>query len=398
MPSPFSHRAQQTVLEARERLTRLSHDIHGLAETSFEEHRSAARLRDELSEAGFSVTSPVADLPTAFTARRGTGDFVVGICAEYDALPEIGHACGHNIIATAAVGAALGLAEVAEELGLTVEVVGTPAEEHGGGKVLMLERGCFDHHTVALMVHPGTADADPELTHSQGVARFAATYTGRAAHAAAAPTDGVNAADAAVVAQVAIGLLRQQIPASSRIGLFVRDGGRATNIIPERTVVDVEVRDFDLQELHRLRQKVQDCLAAGALATGCQLEVEETEPLYAPLRQDPRLAAPYREAVLGLGRRLADTGGLTGGSTDMGNVSQHVPAIHPMIDVDGSGAPPHTRGFAEDAASPGGEAAAVDGAIALAQAVIAVASAPDVRAELIAEQRARTPFTQEVQV
>lgn len=395
MPSPH-HRATQSVLQIRERLTRLSHDIHGLAETSFEEHRSAARLRDELADAGFAITAPVADLPTAFTARYGTGDFVVGICAEYDALPEIGHACGHNVIATAAVGAAIGLAAVADELGLTVEIVGTPAEEHGGGKVLMLERGCFDHHTVALMVHPGTVDADPVETASQGVARFAVTFTGRAAHAAAAPTDGVNAADAAVVAQVAVGLLRQQVPASSRIGLFVRDGGQATNIIPERTVVDVEVRDFDLEALHSLRRRVEDCFSAGALATGCQMQVEETEPLYAPLRQDPRLAGPYRDAVRALGRRLADTGGLTGGSTDMGNVSQHVPAIHPMIDVDGSGAPPHTRGFADDAVSPGGDAAAVDGAIAMAQTIIEAASDADLRAELIAEQRARAPFTEGV--
>ncbi|GAB3190708.1 amidohydrolase [Nesterenkonia suensis] len=397
MTSPLHQRATHTVYDVRERLARLSHDIHGLAETAFDEHRSAVRLQDELAAAGFTVTTPVADLPTAFTARYGSGDFVVGICAEYDALPEIGHACGHNIIATAAVGAALALAPVTDELDLTVEVVGTPAEEHGGGKVLMLEKGCFDHHTVALMVHPGTADADPVDTASQGVSRHAATFTGRAAHAAAAPTDGVNAADAAVVAQVAVGLLRQQIPSTARIGLFVRDGGQATNIIPERTVVDFEVREFDLDQLRDLRDRVRDCFEAGALAAGCQVDFEETEPEYAPLRQDPRLAGPYSRAVTALGRTLTDTGGLTGGSTDMGNVSQHVPSIHPMISVEGSGAPPHTRGFADDAVAPGGDSAALDGAIAMAQTIIEVASAPEVRAELLAEQATRTPFTQEDQ-
>lgn len=396
MSSPLHQRATQTVHDARERLLTLSHDLHGWAEPAFAEHRSAARLREELADAGFTVAESVADLPTAFTARYGDGDFVVGICAEYDALPEIGHACGHNIIASAAVGAARGLAAVADELGLTVELVGTPAEEHGGGKVLMLEQGCFDGHTVALMVHPGTADADPAITASQGVSRFAATFTGRAAHAAAAPTDGINAADAAVVAQVAVGLLRQQIPSTARVGLFTRDGGRATNIIPERTVVDIEVREFDLEQLRGLRDRVRACFEAGALATGCQVDFAETEPEYAPLRQDPRLAAPYTEAVTALGRELADDGALAGGSTDMGNVSQHVPAIHPMISVDGGGAPPHTRGFADDAIAPGGDAAVVDGAVAMARTIIDVAADPALRAELLVEQSAREPFAAEV--
>ncbi|WP_309080564.1 amidohydrolase [Zhihengliuella sp.] len=385
-------RLDGAIRDSRARLVSLSRDIHGYAEPSFAEHRAAARVRDELARAGFEVTEGVADLPTAFTARFGSGDFVVGVCAEYDALPEIGHACGHNIIAAAAVGAAIGLAAVADELGLTVEVVGCPAEEHGGGKVLMLERGCFDHHTVALMVHPGTADADPATTYTQGVSRFAATFSGRAAHAAAAPTDGVNAGDAAVVAQVAVGLLRQQLPATARVGLFVRDGGQATNIIPERTIVDFEVREFDLERLHDLRGRVRACFEAGALATGCTVEFEETEPEYAPLLQDTRLARPFADAVRGLGRTVQDASGMTGGSTDMGNVSQYLPSIHPMIDVKGSGNPPHTRAFADDAVAPGGDDAAIDGAIAMARAIADVASDPSVRRGLLAEQAERAPY------
>ncbi len=384
--------AVQAVREAADRLTALSHEVHGYAELAFEEHRAAAAVSGALAADGFTVETGIAGLPTAFTASYGTGDFVVGICAEYDALPEIGHACGHNIIAASAVGAALGLAAVADELGLTVKVLGTPAEEHGGGKVLMLEAGAFDDLTVSLMVHPGPADVHPGATATQGVGRFAATYLGKPSHAAAAPHLGVNAADAAVVAQVAIGLLRQQMPATARVAAFVREGGQVTNIIPERVVVDFEVREFDLAAQHQLGDRVRACFEAGALATGCALTIEATEPEYAPLVQDPRLGEPFAAAVSGLGRDLLATSQLTGGSTDMGNVSQYLPAIHPMIGIVGSTNSPHTHGFAADAISPAADRCVVDGAIAMAHSVVAAAQDPTIRAELIAEQAARPPY------
>ncbi|HET7735914.1 MAG TPA: M20 family metallopeptidase [Nocardioidaceae bacterium] len=384
--------ATEVIVAHRERLVRLSHDVHGYAEVSFEEHQAAAAVAGVLHAAGFKVESGVADLPTAFVATYGSGDFVVGICAEYDALPGIGHACGHNIIASSAVGAALGLAAVADRLGLTVKVLGTPAEEHGGGKVVMLEAGLFDDLTIALMVHPGPGDVHPSLTHTQGVCRYSATYTGQAAHAAAAPHLGVNAADAAVVAQVAVGLLRQQLPSTARVAAFVRHGGQATNIIPERVVVDFEVREFDLAAQHRLRERVVDCFEAGALATGCTLEIKETEPEYAPLVQDPRLAAPYAAAIRDLGRDLVANTPLTGGSTDMGNVSQHVPSIHPIIAVVGSENAPHTHAFAADAVTTAADATVVDGALAMARTVIEVAENTNVRAELLDEQTRRPPF------
>lgn len=394
-PATAAGRADRTIRDAGERLAALSHEVHGYAELSFEEHRAAAAVSGLLADNGFAVETGVGGLPTAFIATYGSGDLVVGICAEYDALPEVGHACGHNIIASSAVGAGLALAEVADDLGLTVKVLGTPAEEHGGGKVLMLEAGLFDDLTVSLMVHPGTSDVPPAATTTQGVARYAATYVGKPSHAAAAPQLGINAADAAVVAQVAIGLLRQQLPATARVAAFVREGGRATNVIPERVVVDFEVREFDLAAQHEVRDRVLDCFEAGALATGCRLSIEETEPEYAPLVQDPRLAAPFAAAIADLGRELLDTHSLTGGSTDMGNVSQHVPSIHPMIAVVGSTNSPHTHGFAADAVTPAADQAVVDGAIAMARAVIAIAEDPAIRAELIAEQAVRRPYAAE---
>ncbi len=392
MSMTVQERAAAAVRSAEPRLLELSHAIHGFAELAFEEHRSAAVLCEELRGAGFSVETGVAGLPTAFVGTYGTGDFTVGVCLEYDALPGIGHACGHNIIATAGLGAVLGLAEVADELGLTVKAIGTPAEEHGGGKVLMLEAGAFDDLTVSLMIHPGPLDAHPAVSGSQGVCRYSATFTGRAAHAAAAPTQGVNAGDAAVVAQVALGLLRQQLPATARIASFVREGGEATNIIPARTVVDFEVREFDIAELRTLDERVRRCFEAGALATGCELVIEETEPEYAPLVHDPRLAEAYARAAEACGRELAGEKGLSGGSTDMGNVSQHLPALHPIVAVRGTEHPPHTEGFAADALSPAADEAVRDGALSMAVAVIAVAADAEQRAALLAEQAERPGY------
>lgn len=374
----------------RDRLVRLSRGLHDDPELSFAEHRSVEKITALLREAGFAVEPGPSDVPTAFSAVLGTGDLTVGICAEYDALPGIGHACGHNIIAAAAVGAAIGLAPVAEELGIRVKLIGTPAEEHGGGKVLLLERGVFDDVAVAMMVHPAQQDVHPAEFSSQAVSRFAVTYTGRASHAAAAPHLGVNAADAAVVAQVAVGLLRQQVPAECRIGLFVREGGTATNIIPEHSVVDCEVRSADLESLSELKERVLACFRAGAEATGATMAVEPTEPDYAELRQDPAMAELFARHLESLGRDVQANRTMRGGSTDMGNVSQVVPSIHPCIAITGSQNPPHTRGFADDAASPAADDAVLDGAAALALTAVDVARDPVLREKFVAGLAART--------
>ncbi|RKT88594.1 amidohydrolase [Saccharopolyspora antimicrobica] len=373
----------------RERLVQLSRSLHAEPELAFAEHRSVEKVTELLGAAGFAVEPGPDDVPTAFTAVRGSGEFTVGICAEYDALPEIGHACGHNIIASAAVGAAIGLAAAADDLGIRVKVIGTPAEEHGGGKVLLLERGVFDDVTVAMMVHPGQADVHPAAFASQAVTRFAVTYAGRASHAAAAPHQGINAADAAVVAQVAIGLLRQQTTGDCRIGLFVREGGAVTNIIPEKAVVDCEVRAFDVETMSALQERVMACFDAGARASGATMTVELTEPLYADLVQEPAMSDRFAAHVEALGRSLRETHGMRGGSTDMGNVSHVVPSIHPSIAIIGCEHPPHTRGFAAAAATPAGDDAAVDGAAAMALTAVDVAADPVLRQKFLDEHAAR---------
>jgi amidohydrolase len=225
--------AQDLVGGAREGLVDLSHRIHANPELSFEEERSAAWCADMLAEGGLSVDAGVCDLPTAFVATAGSGPLVIGICAEYDALPGVGHACGHNVIAAAAVGAGLALAPLADDLGITVKVFGTPAEEGGGGKILMLERGAFEGVHAAMMVHP----APNELDHMPclAVSHVDVRFTGKEAHASAFPELGRNAADALTIAQTAIGLLRQHISSDARIHGIVTHGGDAPNIVPAHT-------------------------------------------------------------------------------------------------------------------------------------------------------------------
>ncbi|WP_291478281.1 amidohydrolase [Corynebacterium sp.] len=378
----------------RDRLLEISRTLHAHPELAFEEHDSAALLAGELRDAGFDVTVGVYGLDTAVEATYGDGDFTVVVCAEYDALPGIGHACGHNIIATAGLGAALGLAEIADAAGIRVKLLGTPAEEHGGGKVLMLREGAWEDATISLMAHGGPdggtgTDARCAAFHSQAVDRFRVTYTGTPAHAAAAPQNGVNALDAATVALTSIGLLRQQLDNSVRVAGVVTEGGHVTNIIPDHTEVDAEVRAFDMDVLEDAKRRVMNCFEAGALASGCSWSVEETEPRYASLVQEPLLAEAWDDALTGLGRTLTPQAGGTGGSTDMGNVSRVVPSIHPMIALHGTVDPPHTTGFAAAAATPAGDAAAVDAAKGLALAAATVALTPASRSDLLARQAAR---------
>ncbi|MFE6666490.1 amidohydrolase [Streptomyces sp. NPDC057697] len=370
----------------KDRLLELSHQLHDDPELSFDETRAAERLAVLLEDAGFAVRRAACDLPTALTAEYGSGDLTVGVCAEYDALPEIGHACGHNIICAAGAGAAIALASVADELGFRVKLLGTPAEEEGGGKVLMLERGAFDDVTVAMMVHPAPVDITDPRGSSNAVARLGITFTGRASHAAAAPEHGLNAADAAVVAQVAVGQLRQQLPDGYRVAGIVRLGGERTNIIPERSALEYEVRTPTGEELGELRERVLNCFRGAALATGTTMEVRPLQPDYLDLRQDAALMAAYARNLRATGREVSEPGPVpqgTGGSTDMGNVTRAMPAIHPGLGVLGALGMPHTRRFAEEAASPAGDDAVLDGALAMAWTGLDLASDASWRARCV---------------
>ncbi|MEU2671997.1 amidohydrolase [Streptomyces sp. NPDC007164] len=370
----------------KDRLLELSHALHDDPEISFSETRAAERLAALLEDAGFAVNRAVCDLPTALTAEYGSGDLTIGVCAEYDALPGIGHACGHNIICAAGAGAAIALASVADELGFRVKLLGTPAEEEGGGKVLMLERGAFDDVTVAMMVHPVPVDITDPRGSSNAVGRFEVTFTGRASHAAAAPEGGLNAADAAVVAQVAVGQLRQQLRDGYRVSGIVRLGGERTNIIPERSVLEYEVRTPTGEELTVLRERVLNCFRGAALATGTTVDVRQIQPDYLDLRHDPALMTSYARNLRATGRVVPEPGPVpqgTGGSTDMGNVTHALPAIHPGLGVLGARGMPHTRQFAEETASPAADDAVVDGALAMAWTGLDLASDTEWRARCV---------------
>jgi amidohydrolase len=372
-------------------LVELSHAIHAEPELAFAEHRSCAKTQALVAERGFEITAHAAGLETAFRADFGGGPLVVGVCAEYDALPGIGHACGHNIIAASAVGTALALAEVADQLGLTVALLGTPAEESGGGKALMLKAGTFDDITAAVMVHPGPMDI--AAAHSLALTGVRIGYRGREAHASAAPYQGLNAADAATVAQVAIGLLRQQLAPGQQVHGIVTDGGRATNVIPGHTELQYTMRATETSSLRELEARVGDCFLAGAVAAGCDYSVDRIEPAYEPLKPDPWLADTVRAEMVRLGRAPVDRDVESAqplGSTDMGNVTQVLPGIHPILAVDADGAALHQPAFAAAAVGPSGDRAVIEGAIMLARTIVHLAETPAERERVLAarDQRA----------
>ncbi len=367
--------------EAHPALVGLSHWIHANPEVGFEENHASDWVNEWLQTAGFEVERGVADMPTALMGRFGSGPFHVAICVEYDALPEVGHACGHNIIAAAGVGAGLALASVADELGLRVSVMGTPAEESGGGKLAFIEAGLFEDVHAAAMVHPWPSDiATPNII---AITQLDVTFKGHEAHAAGFPHLGRNAADAMVIAQTAIGLLRQQLLSTDRVHGIVTKGGDAPNIIPALTTARFMVRAQDRGRLEELTALVRRCFEAGALATGTEVEVVEGTA-YANMVHDTDLAALYRHNAEQLGRVLDDEPGAPV-SSDMGDVSHVVPSIHPMIGIESNGAVNHQREFAEACATPSADRAILDGALGLAWTVIDAAQNQVIRARLMGE-------------
>jgi amidohydrolase len=381
--SDIKERARRRIEQAQPQLIELSHRIHANPELGFKEIKAAEAVADLLARSGLEVEAGIAGMPTALAGRAGSGDLHIAICAEYDALPGVGHACGHNVIAASAVGAGIGLAEVADEVGMRVSVLGTPAEEGGGGKVVMLEKGIFQDVHSAMMVHPTPFDmVDPLMI---AVATLHIRYTGKSSHASAFPELGINAADALVVAQTAIGLLRQQLRSTDRVHGIVTKGGDAPNIIPEHTEATFYVRAVTLDQLEDVRQKVVRCFEAGALATGTALDITQ-EQAYAEVRQDPEISAIYKRNAEALGREFPDLGEVmrrASGSTDMGNVSLAVPSIHPYIGIGGYPIVNHQPEFAALCATPAADKAVMDGAIAMAWTAIDVAQDAALRKRLL---------------
>ena len=385
MPNHATKDAAAAVIEQRlPELLALSHSVHSTPELCFEETKSAHAVANALRAGGLTVTEGVYDIPTALESRAGEGELVIAVCAEYDALPEVGHACGHNIIAASAVGAGLALAAVADQIGLQVRVLGTPAEEGGGGKIFMLDRGAFEGVHAAMMVHPWPTE---RLTGScLAVAHFDVHFSGKEAHASAAPWEGVNALDAMTIAQVSLGLLRQQLRPGDQVHGVITRGGSAANVIPAAITGRYMVRSRTIDGLRAVEPRVRACFEAGALATGCTVTYEKLSPDYSHMEADPGLMAAYRINAESLGRTFeaddADTP-LPTFSTDMANVSLAVPTIHPLVGIETGGAVNHQHEFAAACITPSADAAVRDGALALAWTAIDAATDPALRERLL---------------
>ena len=361
-------------------LIALSHKIHSNPETAWQEFESSAVVAKTLRDHGFDVVEQVAGLPTAFRAEFGTGDLTVALCAEYDALPGLGHACGHNIIASSSVGAAIALTSVANDLNLKVVVLGTPAEEGGGGKIVMLERGAFDGIDIAALVHPGPVDV--AFAEPFAVRHIAVKFSGKAAHAAAYPEQGVNAADAFTVAQVAIGLLRQQLPSSVRVHGVMTRGGEAPNAIPEVTEGRWYVRATSTKLMEETFERIAKCFEAGALATGCSLEIHDESQPYSEFTNHPNLNEIYKSNAEAIGRVFDDNDPrikMNRASTDLGNISKVIACIHPYIGVNSGAAVNHQKEFAAACVTADADQAVLDAAKAMAMTLVEIAANSQLR-------------------
>ena len=349
----------------------VSHRIHERPELCFEEHFAHDLLTGVIEDCGIGVERGAYGLDTAFDARVGAGDGpAVAVLCEYDALPGIGHACGHNIIAAAGLGAGLAAAAVAAEVGGALALMGTPAEEGGGGKEIMIRRGAFAGVGAAMMIHP--ANHELQTFHAIAVQRLQARYTGAAAHAAAAPEMGRNALDAAVLGYNAVAALRQHIRDDERIHGVFTDGGAKPNVVPATAAAEWYVRSATVDSLQPLKDRVAACLAGAAAAAGCEVDLEWIDPVYSDMADNEALLERYVANAVELGRDPAPSSGeaKVTGSTDMGNVSQLVPSIHPMMKVAPDDVAIHTPEFAAWARGDAGDAAVVDGAKAMAMTVV----------------------------
>jgi len=352
--------AVKAIDAARDDLLSLSRDIFGYAETGFKEFRSAERLRDLLAARGFRI-GDVDGLPTAFTAELGEGSPVIAFMAEYDALPEIGHACGHNIIAAAAVGAALGVASFIRESGGTVKVIGTPAEEGGGGKVIMADKGVFEGIDAAMIVHPsGEYMADD---HSLAIQTIDVKFTGKAAHAASGPEYGINALSAAVEFLVSLNAFREHMTKDGRIHAIITDGGQAVNVIPERAAVRVAVRATTGKYLEELMAQVERRAQGAALSTGTGLSVKKVGLGCREIVVNRELSRLFDSNFRALGVDVKPRGDSMG-STDVGNVSHVVPTIQAYVGVGVNAL--HSVEFREACISPKSDEVVMHGAKVMA--------------------------------
>lgn len=364
----------------------ISHQIHAKPELAFQEHFAAGLLADTLDKHDLPATRNAFGLETAYAASFGDGGAEVGILSEYDALPGIGHACGHNIIATTGLGAALGLAALNGKLPGRIRYLGTPAEEMGGGKELMAQEGAFDGLDAAMMVHP--AGIDLETMPCICVSEVRVTYHGKSAHASAMPHAGLNALDALVTAYQTLAQLRQHIRPTERIHGIFTETGLAPNIVPDKAAGLFYVRAKNAGDLADLKVRAQACFDAGALSSGCRAEVEWAKADYLDMKTSFAISEAYVKNAETLGRDFVDLAMLpssSAGSTDMGNVSHRVPSIHPMISCAPANVVIHNPEFAKWAGSDLGDKAVVDGAKSLAMTALDFLMSPDMQRQAKAD-------------
>lgn len=382
------HPVDRAVADQQDALEAFALDLHAHPETAFAEHRSSAALRDALASAGFEVEAGVAGLETAFVAhhRFGPGGPRIALIAEYDALPKLGHACGHNLIAAATLGAARAVVRTLDVAAGELLVVGTPAEEGGGGKILMLRAGVFEGIDAAMMFHPG---ARTMVTRgSLAATRVTMRFHGRAAHAAAAPHQGINALDACIQTFNAINALRQHVRDETRIHGIISHGGDAPNITPDYAEAKFSIRHRNFAYVEELRERVYAAARGAAASVGATVELEEGLA-YAERKVNRTLAERFRAHLEAQGEPVLEPLAVGGvGSSDFGNLSQELPAIHPYVAMAPEGTSAHTPEFAAAAASPAGMRALHLAATALARTTAELFTDPALLAATSAEFRA----------
>jgi len=357
----------------RRSLKEISRKIHSNPELGFHEEQAAELLTDYLKENGFTVERGICQLPTAFKAVYGEGNPSIAILAEYDSLPEIGHACGHNIIATSAVGAGVAARLAVDEYGGSVLVIGPPSEELYGGKIIMAERDAFSNLDAAMMVHPGTTDT--ATTEALACHTLDVEFIGKSAHAAARPEEGINALEALLLSFTAINSLRQHIRSTARIHGVVTNGGEAANIVPAYSSGNFIVRAADDAYLDQLKEKVLDCFRGAAKATGAEMRYKWDDVCYSPMRNNLKMAGLFADNMKILGRNTSMFEPERAfGSTDMGNVSQIVPGIHGIVSIADKNVLVHSPEFADAAISDRGIEGMIDAAKAMAMTVTDILS------------------------
>jgi amidohydrolase len=359
---------KRSIESQRDRLIQLSVDIHDNPELGFQEEKAATWLTSYLEDNGFHVERGIAGLPTAFRATYGHESPRIALLAEYDALPKVGHACGHNIIGVSAVGAGVASKHTVDRLGGSILVMGTPGEEVLGGKIDMVKAGAFKEVDAAMIVHPDTRNTPTQ--EALAASTLEVEFFGRPAHAAGQPHKGINALDAMVLAFTSINSLRQHIRGDARIHGIITDGGEAPNIVPAHSAATFLVRALDDDYLAELKDRVLNCFTGASMASGARLEYRWQNRTYAPMKNNMTLAGLFKQNLESLGRNVEDFGRSGLGSTDMGNVSQVVPSIHPTIAIAPREVLLHTPEFAAATVSEAGQNGLLGAAKAMAMTVV----------------------------